>query len=162
MSAFLPVDLEVAQQSQPYLIYERITLANPRDYFTFRIDYGYGYLLRRLRTRWPIITAGPGLAPTLSFEIFSKGSIRARQLQPIPFALNSSPAGFLVTTSPVGPPLTDGVAIPGNFKLLNYLFPYGSTIELHITGQAGGAPAFVDIVLDGYYVPEKSLGLWGK
>jgi len=163
MSAFSPVNLEIAEQVQPYMIYQRVTLVSPREFYGFRIDYGYGYLLRRLRVRWPTIAAGPALAPSLSFEIFSKGSIKARQSQPIPFSLNSTPTDRgLGYTSPVGPPLADAAAIPGSFKILNWLFPYGSTIELHITGQTGGAPAYVDVVYDGYYIPEESLALWGQ
>jgi len=161
MSAFVPIQLEVAEQVQPYFIYNRILLPTAREYYNFRIDYGYGYLLRRVRARWPMVNAaGTGLAPELYLELYSAGVVKARQAQPIPFDVQSTPGNRILSTSPVAP-LTDGTGMPGNFKILNYLFPYGSNIEAIITGQNGTDPTYVDIVYEGYYVPEAALSLWG-
>lgn len=186
-SPFSPVDYEYAGQIQPYLIFQRRHLTALRDVFSFKVDYGYGYLLRWLITRWPTADAAvvTALAPPLYFEVSSAGASKRRQLQPITLNLNTTPAGHALPIGPLTPAYAaaPGVtydvaapspaapdnlfsrnfssALPSSHKILNYLFPYGSTILIETTGQNGTIPAYVDLCLFGYYVPEKALRMWG-
>jgi len=166
-----PVDLEFAQQSQPYFIYEKRFLSKPIERFTWKIDYGFGYLLRRFVCLWPDATfvGTAAMSPTLYAEWFDTGTGKARQVQPIPLDLTSSPNRY-GEIQPIVNGLRIGAGLRGSFKILNWFYPYADTIELRITGQDVSGlhhcgvpnPPFVHVLLDGYYVPEKTLDLWHK
>lgn len=169
-----PVNLEFAAQVMPYWFYRRIELINPREYVTFEIDYGYGYWLRRVHLRWSgeytDIRQVRQLTPGLEFEFFLKSQFKARQIEPIPGGLFSSPCGY--GTSPAAPAPVDNTGFSVNFtsakntsyKILNWYYPFRDVIEMHVTGQdpAIGQPQYLDVVMEGYYVPDSGLSMWGK
>lgn len=154
-----PVNLEIAAQVQPYFYYKRLTLTHYREYFIFKIDNSYGYFLRAISTGWPAINAH-GYSPDLNLEFFNKSQLKARQLEPVPAILLSTPSGL--GTKPALLPASVPANIRGSRKILNFFYPYGDTVEIHITGQDTTNPEYIDLVLEGYYVPDKSLLYWGS
>lgn len=161
MTSFDRVSLDVAGQVQPYFVYSRVSLAVPRAYVLFSVPYGFNYLLRRVVSRWPERGAAT-IDPSLSVELFNGASSRPRQVAPVPFGLFSSPAGDDVAT--VASPAPGGVSMTAaplqSLRIVNIAFPYGDTVRLEVTGQVAGAPAWLDLVLMGYLIPESALALW--
>ena len=55
----------------PRYLYKRLTVDNPKMNFFYKIDYGFGYLLRRIRVKYPDLNqpvlAAPPLVPTTEF-----------------------------------------------------------------------------------------------
>ena len=175
MGLLTPVNLDMMGQAQPYFLYEKRFIHFPIERFFWRIDYGFGYLLRRVVISWPytLIANGGFPTPELYAQFFDSGTGKARQVDPIPVSLFSSPASFSEKSPTANFPAPDmrvGCGVRGSFKILNWYYPYGDTIELRITGQDTiGAqhcgqinPPYVRVMLDGYYVPEKSLEMWDK
>lgn len=238
-------------------IYKRIAVNAPVMNFSYKIDYGFGYLLRRIRVKYPEInpplgvadfaawapatvyalddvvtgtgggvnpsvfmctTAGTsdGSAPTwnhkrgetttetggvtwialdqvldighftapLKAEILDNANNTPRQQETIPIDLMASPGrtGSIYRKAP-SPVDQNGYGI--NFSsnqalfssTLNFLYRYADIIWVSFsniesvtsiitptgatkTVPAFWAPGFIDVVLDGYYVPEKAFTMW--
>jgi len=166
MGILAPVNLEFSAQSQPFFIYENRTIAAPIERFAWRIDYGFGYLLRRIVTHWTT-QQGSYFNPFLRIELFDTGTGKARQVQSIPLDLITTPNRVSINSPKFGN-FEQGAGVRGSSKILNWYYPYGDTIEARITGQVfapvpvAWRPVNVGIMLEGYYVPEKSLGLWDR
>jgi hypothetical protein len=172
-----PIKLDFAEQATPYLIYERVSTRNSfRAYMNFPLENGYNFFLRKMTARWsekyPAADAPdfPFASPVfftqdLQFEFFANGRPGARQSQPIPGQLFTSPCGGDTQSGVM--PATFNLALtssaPMSTKLLNYFYAFRDILQVSITGQTFfGAiginlPVFVDIVLHGYYVREMSL-----
>ena len=174
-----PIKLDFAGQSTPYLIYQQVSLRTTfRGYFNFALESGYNYLLRKITVRWaeiwpgvedPKFPFGPNVwyAHDLALEFFANGRPATRQVEPIPANLFCTPSEGNTTYAVMGtPPIVHYVLTssqPTATKLLNYFYAFRDNIQVSITGQTLIAalginlPAFVDIVLHGYYVREMSL-----
>jgi len=163
--AFEPVDLKVAAATQPYFVFSRLSLAAPRVYDLYTVPFGFNYLLRRVISRWDGIVVGSLESYTLPVEIFNAAQQRARQNAPVPLPLVSTPGGdTTVAVEPSAPLGVSFVVLPRHSaKIINIGFPYGDTVKLEVsTPFPAPVPTAIDIVLEGYLVPEQALGMWGK
>jgi hypothetical protein len=163
MTVFKPVDVRTAAQSQPMFVYNRIALTVPRVFVLYVVPYGFNYLLRRIVSRWNERGAAT-IDPSLNLEMFNAASSRPRQEDPIPFGMLSSPCGGDVQAiaEPLNPSgVTMTVSPRQSLRILNIAYPYGDSIRLEVTGQVAGAPAWVDVMLEGYLLPESLLAMWG-
>lgn len=159
---FEPVDVSIAQQSQPMWVYGRIALTAPRSYALYTVPYGFNLLVRRIVSRWAEIGAG-AMNPPQAGEIFNGASARARQTDPVPFGLISSPCGDNVQlfAEPLNPSGVSMTAVSRrSTRIVNLAFPYNDTVRLEITGSVAGAPSWIDLILEGYLVPESLLAMW--
>lgn len=155
------VPINFTKQPIPYFLYKRIRLNHYREYFVFRIPYGYGYFLRRFAYKYPEFS-GSSFCPPLSFEFFDKAANHSRQLEPITGENLSSPGCAGKVQSSAAPAAVDQNIFGLNFtatqpkfsKTLNYFFPNNDTLEIHITGQDLTLPGYVDIMLQGFYIAD--------
>jgi hypothetical protein len=177
-------NLNIAKDVLPYFIYKRVPLAHFREYFSFKIDYGFGYWLRSVRVKYPEIspalsdilgnlTGSEAQSPTIKLEFFDNANFKARQPEPFTALLVSSPGADRCYSYAAPLPVdTSGYSI--NFSAapavksisnLNFLYRYGDVIRIDITGQAKPAtqwtPDYLDLFLVGYYVPQKTFEMYG-
>lgn len=163
--AFEPVDLRVAAAVQPYFVFNRLALTTPRVYDLFAVPYGFNYLLRRVISRWDGQVVGGANDYTLPVELYNAAYSRARQNAPIPLPLVSSPGGDTVAAAEPSAPLgISFLVLPRvSARIVNIGFPYGDTIKLDILSDFPAAgPGYIDLVFEGYLIPEQALSLWGK
>jgi hypothetical protein len=168
------INYEFARQIQPYFIYFERVLTRPVELFTFLISYGYGYLLRRFVCRYDGVDTVTGkLAPPLFVEFFDNYNCRARQVTPSPLPLMSTPNHGgnieyeIQTTTPHLMTVKTGKS---SEKILNFNYPYMDVLRFQISGGGSAmhttyeGPVYpsIQIMLDGYYVPEQSLEMWEK
>lgn len=177
-------NLDIAKNVLPYFIYKRIALAHFREYFSFKIDYGFGYWLRSVRVKYPEIA--PALAgiygtpagtekqsPKVKLEFFDNANYKARQPSPFTAELVSTP-GSDRCYSYAAPSPVDADIFNLNFSAapavksisnLNFLYRYGDVIRIDITGQEAQSgqwtPDYMDLLLVGYYVPQSSFEMYG-
>lgn len=152
--------MNLVTQYAPYFVYRRLTLTAPTEHFFFHIEYGFYYLLRELRVKYPEInTAGAVYGPQLEFKAVRRSTNTYFQDAPVPFNLICTPGSSGVQDS-----ATNNLTAtpPKNNKLLNILFPNRDNVELQVEGQNGTTPTVCDIVLVGYLIPFESLKMWGK
>ena len=157
-------NLDIAKNVLPYFIYKRIPLAHYREYFSFKIEYGFGYWLRGVRVKYPclapkrsnILPITPGATDAepakIKLEFFDNANFKARQPLPFTAELISSPGpdGCFYYSAPA-PVDADGYNVnfsaepaPKSISNLNFLYKYGDVIRIDITGQAlAGAPATI-------------------
>jgi hypothetical protein len=167
------VNVEFARQIAPYFLFFERVLTRPVELFTFEIAYGYGYYLRRFVCRYDGVNTSAGtLAPPLFIEFFDNWNCRARQVKPIPLPLISTPnngGNVEHEVQSFTPHLFTVKTARTSEKLLNNFHPYRDILRFQITG--GGVPwstymgdiyPSIEIMIDGYYVPEQSLSLWTK
>ena len=151
--------MDKLQGSQPYFIYERITLVSPIEYFLHTIDYGFFYLLRSIVVQYPEIdSTGAIFGPHLRFESVETTVNHRVQNEPIPFELVTTPGSSGVAVN-AADQLT--ATQPLNQKKFNVVHPNRDVIEFRISGQNGTTPELVDIMLVGYLIPFDKLKMWG-
>lgn len=151
-------ELDSLRESQPYYIYKRIELNTPTARFLHTIDYGFWYLLRKIHFKYPSVdVTGAIFGPNLRFETYQTAANKFPQNVPIPFELVGSPGSTGVTIDAAGNMTATPVL---NAKLQNVVHPYRDTIDFRITGQNLTTPTQIDIMLIGYYIPEKKLQMW--
>jgi hypothetical protein len=180
----IKININLAKDVLPYFIYKRIPVSHHREYFSFKIDYGFAYWLRSVRVKYPeispkrsdIITPLAGTevqSQKMKLEFFDNANFKARQPLPFTAELISSPgAEKCYSYSAPSPVDTDGYSI--NFSAspevksvsnLNFLYQYGDVIRIDITGQvlsgAQWGPDYFDLLLIGYYVPQKTFEMYG-
>lgn len=168
------INLEFARQYAPYFIFFERVLTRARELFTFRIDYGYGYLLKRFVCRYDGVNILTGkLADPLYIEFFDNYNGRGRQVEPSPLPLLSTPnnGGNIEYEIQSQVPHTFTVKTgKKSEKILNFNYPYMDVLRFAIIGggvplgvtYAGAQYPSIEIMLDGYYVPEQSLEMWEK
>lgn len=150
-------ELNLLKGIQPFFIYRRITLSSPVEYMFYALDYGFYYLLRTIHVKYAE-NNGVAQFPDLNIFAVQKGSGKEAQNRPIPVNLFCTPGNAGVILS--GATVTTG--IPKAAKLQNVVYPFRDNMEFQITGQSGGVPTFVDIVLLGYYIPVQNFEMWGN
>lgn len=175
------IDIGPIAETQPYFYHERVPLQNPAltlpaaklpyGYMNFKVDFGFNFLLRRIRSHFAEMNMVGGVHTqflrTMNIEIIEKAYNVMPQNVPIPLSLCTTPASSGTVIDPTGTasyadltataPLAD--------KLINKLFPNGSNIEIYINGNAALAttfPMYVHIIIIGYLIPKKTLTMWGK
>jgi hypothetical protein len=178
-------NIDLARDVLPYFIYKRVPVTHFREYFSFKIDYGFGYWLRSIRVKYPELSPAqsdilpasiPGTttpAGIIKLEVFDNANFKARQPSPFTAELISTPGTnkcySYAAPSPVD---ADGYNVnftaepaPNSISNLNYLYKYGDVIRIDITGQlyTGGqwSPDYIDLFLIGYYVPQKTFVMYG-
>lgn len=154
-----PVDVERVSKSQPFFIYQRVQLLTFKNYFTFSIEAGYWYWIREIRSTWSEIdAAGAVFAPDILVEVVESAVARVHQTAPFPLRLISTPncagvqinAGGQLTAAPLK-----------NVKMINEVRMYRDNVQLLVSGQnATSFPAFADIVIVGYLIPDSKLPNW--
>jgi hypothetical protein len=166
MSVFKPINMKVAGETTPYFIYKQIPISHPREPFLFTINYTNGYMLRSIVAHWP--TLGRFFAGELKIEFFNQANFKSRQNVPVDLALLSTPAQNTDSRSFTEPngvlTMTQGQRT--SRKILNFFYPYNDTIHLEISGQYFSSsnawePEYVDIMLEGYYIPEPTKKAFG-
>lgn len=150
-------DITQFQGIQPFFIYRQVALAGPISYMFYALDYGFYYLLRTIHAKYAE-NDGVTQFPDLNIFAVQKGAGKESQNVPIPINLFCTPGNSGVILS--GANTTAG--IPKAAKLQNIVYPFRDNMEFQISGQAGGLPLFVDIMLIGYYIPVKSMEMWGQ
>lgn len=149
-------NFDILRDSQPYFIYQRVTLNAPLNYMFFPLDYGFWYLLRQIHAKFPMQQAGISY-PELDIFAVQKGINKEPQNVPIPLNLFTTPGSSGITfTAPND--MTAGVM--KGAKLQNVVYPFRDNMEFQITGQTGAVPSLVDICLIGYYIPVKDFSMW--
>ncbi len=175
MSVFDPIGTEEVETTRAFWQFQRFTVAHPIEYFSFEVDPGFGYLLRAATVRWDTVNLANAISPTISLEFLAASSVFPRQPSPVLADLLGTPAGRFIeraTVMPngvaaIGPVLgTTEIDWPrGSRKLLNFAFIENEVVQIKITGQSvqGGSwtPAYIDVLLEGYNVPERSMAVWG-
>lgn len=174
MSVYEPIDMKVAGQVTPYFQYKRIDVAHYREYAFFPVDAAYGYLLRsatvKFNRTWRFSRID-NFSPELLVEFFSGASVKGRQNEAFAVTDITTPAGnddhdISANPSPVAPGNINTMTVGkrGARKLLNFYYPLNDIIEVHFTGfeVVGGEfwPTMIDLVLEGYLVPEPGLSQW--
>lgn len=165
------IDINYSKQAFPFFIYKRLAGALSPSYFFFQFPYGYGYWMRRIIARWPESVSGEA-GSVIAPEIYVDMVARMRQINEpsgIPLQIISSPCEFGVQTPALVPPGTapNGLEFSAaqfqSAKVLDQYYPYNDNMNLKISGQFSAAvpasPAYVDIMIQGYYVPEKTLNV---
>jgi hypothetical protein len=174
------IDLESLASTQPYFYHERVTLQNPPmtlpaaklpyGYMNFKVDHGFNFLLRKVRTHFAQFDMVGGVHTTflnsMNVELVEKAYNVTPQNVPIPLSLFTTPASEGVTLDPSEIAAYDQLTAtaPMSDKLINKLFPNGSNIEIYVSGNsllATTFPMYVHIVLIGYLIPAKTLAMWG-
>jgi hypothetical protein len=154
----------------------------PKEYLVYKTysgENGYGYLLRSFALVYPkwcdydeIGLTFENPAGIINVEFFARNL--ALQTLPVPSRGYNLPAedglDFCVKT-PVAPALLQKSLLPANNlgakKLINHFFPYGDTVDIHLTraanslDTAGTNPAHkFYLVLFGYNCPEPESEVW--
>lgn len=158
---------------------------NLPQYSLYTVPYGFNYLARRILTQWDDVNDGGGVInPEARVEVYNRAYSRARQsgkamvagwpqlYAEIPLNTISSPGGANTRWN-VAPAPVDTTAFGVNMtatpvksaKFVNLTFPYADTIEVRIVDSLVGPawgwfPNYVDILIQGYLIPEQALAMW--
>lgn len=153
------IDVEKISGTYPLFIYRRLALPTDRVPFFFPIDPGFWYWLRFIRAKWPEIdAAGATFAPELTIEIVESAVHRVHQNATFNLRLITSPASNGVQINAGGQMTATG---PRSQKMLNEIRPQRDNITFYISGQnATPFPAFIDLVVFGYMIPDSALMQW--
>lgn len=169
---FLSID--TLTQQVPAWFYKRISLFQKyQEYFLIPIDYGFAYLLRSIRTKWSETNTPNGaiIARNLKIEFVQSHAARMLQNAPYPARLISTPAepGVVIAAAPAPYDQTAfGVNMTAtpvkNNIILNYVYQRRETLDARLRFDiipiGFEQDAYVDILFDGYYVPDRVLDEW--
>lgn len=149
---------DILRESQPYYIYQRVSLTGPEGYFFHAIDYGFWYLMRRLHCVWSQDNLVANF-PELSVNFNLRASNKWPQNVPTPLRLFATPNNPTVRQTALTTRTFS--AGPKNVKLLNIVYPFRDNIEIYVYGQnPPNQPPFVDIMSVGYLIPNEKLYMW--
>lgn len=146
---------DLARESQPYFIYQRVLLGSPIGYMFFALDYGFWYILRQINAKFPSDN-GVVQFPELNIFAVQKGINKETQNVPIPVNLFCTPGSSAVQL--VGADVSAGVIKAA--KLQNIVYPFRDNMEFQITGHTPGSIPYIDICLIGYYMTVKDRAMW--
>jgi len=131
--------MDYTKRKQPFLVYLEGELDEYRKIFNVHLEQGRRFLLKEIRFNLkPYIQ-------DVAFEIFSTAA-PSRQLEPINTEIICG-----------GPAITADLERLWNGIPLNYQFPEGDSIQIHITGQGMfdlNPPVKMRLLLIGEYIPE--------
>lgn len=177
------LNIDVIRQQIPAFYYRRFRLLTgtpiiQKQIFSIPLDYGFGYLLRNISSRWSAFDHGGALFSN-GLDIELVHWTRGRRLQnfPYPLRLISTPG----ETEPIPPAVTGYVASPlpvdttgfsinffaspvRNRIVINEYYFYRETLYLELQFRSRAALStdtnYIDVMLDGYLIPERSLDMW--
>jgi hypothetical protein len=158
------------KKRQYHLFYKRVKVGNQTESLFFELDNGLSYLLRRFILIQPDygVFAGPLTVgyPGVGVELETNTGAKRWQLDPVPAELYSAPRKDRVTVKTETAPVDlngYGVNMSAVFKpravTLNLFYDVGEIIYVKITGQeyitppGAWGPDYIDIALDGEYLP---------
>lgn len=149
---------------QPYWIYRRYNTfgdASNKNYLFHKLDYGMNYLLRRILIKAAYNSFN--YMPTIN--IIDTAKSKTKTPKPIPTNLTSTPGNeATIFIEPVGDTFTPySTAIPPiSSKTLNYVFPAGYNLSMEIISPSnlGDQHVTIDVLLVGYYIPEKDIPMF--
>jgi hypothetical protein len=167
----MEAEIDLNKQPQPFFIFQRLFLEQPRIFYNFKIDQGFKFILKRLFIKAPekveIFTDNwkdeYHSAEPVKIEFLDNAKNKTRQAEPYPINLISSPNSANVTQYFASHTLLTEKKI--NFSassvkkssLLDYEYVNGDVIQIRITGTPI-PPYFIihnyiaiDLVLQGYY-----------
>ncbi len=174
-----PFSYDDYRQQVPYFYYKRFEIdfnsANlgRSNIWSFALDYGYAYLLRRLSSQWPIKDdiATPQTELDISFFNMIRGS--KYQDKPYPLRQVTTPGNPDINFSAAPAPVDqDGFGINfdaagvKNRLVYNLFYQFRDAIHIEVNFRVQVPPVaagktYVDLMLDGYLIPEKNLAMWG-
>lgn len=169
-------DAAPSRQAIPNWQYTRMEIVAAQQTVLYQIPIGYAYMLERVLSKWPDRDANPPTIaiPQVLVELTEVVRERSRQNVAYRLRLISTPAepGVVVSAAPSPVDLDNfgveftATPVKKQEPVGGIIFAYGSNVELKVTGQQFVAgtwrPQYVDIVLVGYSIPEKSLIMWGE
>jgi hypothetical protein len=160
--ALRKIDIDDYTGYFPFFYYGQLSLNTPRAFFLNTVPSGYGYLLRRVVCKWPDVnTTVTQYNKSLFVEFFDQTAFCARQFAPIPLQLISTYCNNQIRNGAPTNPAVYPAGQPLSTAMLNFFYPYGETINVQITGQTGSNPEAIDIILQGYYIPEGTAKIHG-
>jgi len=165
-----PLKIDALRAQIPAFFYRRVDLTQkPQEYFIIPIDYGFNFLLREIRTKWPKYTNEKIAISTnqLGIAFIQSHASRPLQNEPYPARLISSPAEsgvyFVAETPPDPPPGGINFAatpVKNNLKL-NYYYQHREAIDLRVQfTPINDENGFCDVLCCGYYIPDEHLDMW--
>ena len=166
------LNYDLLRQQTPAFYYKRFRILTGtafKFYFLIPLDFGYGYLLRRISSKWANFTGE--VQPPLDYELIH--TTRGRKLNniPAPLRLISTPGTDGVTVVNAPSPVDNAgfnVCMSDeplkNRVVINEYYFYRETLYLNLYFRAVAGveiDRYIDIMLDGYLIPEKDLEMWG-
>ncbi len=173
-----PFNFDDYRQQVPMFFYKRLVIDNqfegPNNYpydiiFTQLLDQGYSYLLRRISVKWPWF-ASSKMIPDLKISFFNK--VRGSTYQSVPYPVEhvSSPGkeDVLVVAAPSPVDLTAfGVSMTTlslkNRMVYNLYYKWKDVIFTKFNFDSIGGEwgkFYIDVMMDGYLIPQKDLHMW--
>lgn len=175
-----PFNFDDYRQQVPYFYFKRfhpdaITNGFEADInWIIPLDFGYGYLLRQISSKWPKYENQIGAQyPNLNISLFNTIRGATRQNNPIPLRLVSTPGkdGCVQVAAPA--PVDNDIfsvcytSVPPvkNRLIYNLFFQYRDAIHLKLNWSPQlplqfFENSYMDIMLDGYLIPQKDLSMW--
>lgn len=167
------LDIETLSTQWPQLIYKRLVTNGAPVKFLEPLPFGYGFILIDLRAQWAFKTDNDDILPELKVEF--KKTVGSKMLQDKPYWLNhvSTPGNQDTLEAQTEPMPVDNFNYSVAFEAksvknqirYNEYYQYREVIDLNLlydTHNALPSTQYIDIVLVGYYVPDKSLSVWGS
>lgn len=175
-----PFNFDDYRQQVPAFFYKRFRKDNPTtniespETWVIPLDFGYGYLLRMITSKWPMYESqSASIYPTLNISLFNTIRGATRQNNPIPLRLVSTPGKDGCFRFPAPAPVDNDIfnicysATPPlkNRLVYNLFYQYRDAIHMKFNFSPELPTQFheieyFDIMLDGYLIPEKDLSLW--
>lgn len=153
---------------QPYWIYNRFNFGQgngiPEEYF-YKLDFGFNYLARRIFLKACYQGGLSSILPMPEVQVFDTANNKERYTRPVKGELLSSPGNddtylgldvpIVFNTNAISRP-------PASTKILNYLYASGHNInvKLSVSTVMAGNLHFVDMLIQGYLIPEKAIPMW--
>lgn len=158
----------------PFFVYKRIPLDAFRVYFGYKIDFGFTYLLRKIYCVYADLYDVPvhgahvyAPLPPLYIEFYDVTAYRSKQVSPIPIPLLASGGNSnMLQYNAISPVDQNGYGVEFDARpvkysqVLNYMYRNRNDINISITGQNPSLGQYIDVMFEGYNIPERSLLLW--
>jgi hypothetical protein len=172
MSAWDRIDQIQKTQAAPKFLYfnHRFARGEYRWIQVYKVDTGYGYLLRNISYTWygyliPLMASAVELGEAPQLELFVRRA--SRQNDPIPLDTISSPGGGWDNNLAIFPLIM--ATSPKSHKFENVFFQFGDTIEFHVVRHPNALDPLITgipfiyglhMVFKGYDTPEPQSRIW--
>lgn len=162
------------KNASPFFIYKRLLLDQYRVFYGYKINYGFVYLLHKLYCIYPewgyIDETLEVMCPDVGIEFYDVTAMKAKQTAPIPIRIISTPGSadvYTVTSPSAYDQEGFGVSargVPIKFsKTLNYMYAHNNNINLSVTCTLQRyITMYIDLMFEGYLIPETSLTYWSE